>query len=140
MNGRDLIILAGHLVQNKALGNNEARYRSAISRAYYGAFHLVVAFLAEHNCTIAESGQGHESAYRQLFDTKVEPAKEAARHLNDLRRERIRADYRLGVKGLDGQQNAMDKVEMAETVRSLLDKCRIEPTRTAVAAALNKGD
>ena len=39
MNGDDLITLAGNLVANQALGNSEARYRSSVSRAYYGAFH-----------------------------------------------------------------------------------------------------
>lgn len=44
MTGSDLIALASHLVANTAFGNAEARYRSAISRAYYGAFHLVAEY------------------------------------------------------------------------------------------------
>lgn len=136
MNGRDLIILAGHLVQNNALGNGEARYRSAISRAYYGAFHLAVSFLANHDCKVVENGTGHEDAYRHLFNTNVDSAREAARTLNDLRRERIRADYRLTINGLDSQKNAMEKVEMAENVRNLLEKCNIEPIKSQVAGAL----
>jgi len=127
MNGRDLSSLAAHLTQNKALGNAEARYRSAVSRAYYGAFHLVVDFLHQVGRAIDENHNGHEQAYRILFGTGISEAVEAARFLSVLRRDRIRADYRLSVPGFDEQNLAMERVELAETIRSLLDKCRQNP-------------
>ena len=45
MTGDELIALASHLIVNPAFKNEEARFRSATSRAYYGAFHLAVGFL-----------------------------------------------------------------------------------------------
>jgi uncharacterized protein (UPF0332 family) len=136
MNGSDLIVLAGALVAQRALGDAEARYRSAISRAYYGAFHLTVAFLAEFNVRIPGNATGHQRAYECLFGTNVDLAKEAARSLNDLRGERISADYKLNVRGLDSQPNAREKVELAITIRQLLEQCRIEPVRSAIVAGM----
>ena len=85
MTGDDLIHLAGHLVSNTALGNAEARYRSAVSRAYYGAFHLVTAFLADCNAKVLENHTGHVQAAQILHATGVPDAMEVARLLDDLR-------------------------------------------------------
>jgi hypothetical protein len=88
MTGDDLIFLASNLTANSALGNAECRYRSAISRAYYGAYHLIVSFLKELaaqkelagiNLHVPENHRGHEEAYRLLFATSVPEAIEAAR-------------------------------------------------------------
>jgi uncharacterized protein (UPF0332 family) len=135
MDGRDLIAVAAHLTQNAALGKAEARYRSAISRAYYGAFHLVAQFLAEHHRAVRENHTGHQEAYLALFGTGIVEAVQAARVLRDLRSQRNAADYRLSAKGFDDQPHAMQQVESAEAVRSLLDRCRQNPD---VAAALER--
>lgn len=45
MSGEEYIALAGRLVASTALGSPEARFRTAASRAYYGAYHLAVAVL-----------------------------------------------------------------------------------------------
>jgi uncharacterized protein (UPF0332 family) len=133
MDGHDLITVAGHRTQNAALGKAEARFRSAISRAYYGAFHLVAQFLAENKRVIRENHTGHQEAYRVLFGTGIPEAVEAAQFLSELRTQRNAADYRLSAKGFDSQSKAMERVELAETIRSLLDKCRQNP---GLAAAL----
>ena len=45
MDGTEFIALAGKLVAVPAA--DEATYRTAISRAYYGAFHVARSFLVE---------------------------------------------------------------------------------------------
>lgn len=127
MDGQDLIAVAAHLTQNAALGKAEARYRSAISRAYYGAFHLAAKFLAEHHRPVRENHTGHQEAYLALFGTGITEAMQAARILSDLRSKRNAADYRLSAKGFDGQPHAMQQVESADAVRALLDRCRQNP-------------
>lgn len=69
---------------------------------------------------------GHECAYRILFNTGVPEGIEAARTLNDLRSHRNSADYKLAAKGFDEKsaKNVKDKIEMAESVSSLIKKCR----------------
>ncbi|MEX2139409.1 MAG: HEPN domain-containing protein [Pirellulales bacterium] len=136
MTGSDILTVAGNLVANPALGNAEARYRSAISRAYYGAYHLVVALLSECSLRVPENHNGHEVAYQSLFTTGIPEAVTAARLLNDLRGERIKADYKLSRKGLDSPANAREKVEMAYNVSSSLENCLVEPTKSAFLAAV----
>jgi uncharacterized protein (UPF0332 family) len=135
MDGRDLIAVAAHLTQNAALGKAEARFRSAISRAYYGAFHLVAQFLAEHHRPVRENHTGHHEAHGVLLGIGILEAVQAARILNDLRSQRNGADYRLSAKGFDSQADAMARVEAAETIRILLEKCNQNPD---IAAALKR--
>jgi uncharacterized protein (UPF0332 family) len=112
MNPSEFISLAGHLVANPAFRNEEARYRSAISRAYYGALHLASAFLEECGKRLPKNHTAHEEAYRLLYSTNVETAKLAAHNLNDLRGERNKADYRMdGGAGMDSRSNAQEKIE-----------------------------
>ena len=145
MTGDDLIFLASSLTANSALGNAECRYRSAISRAYYGAFHLILAFLKELfaledlsdlGLHVPENHTGHEEAYRILFATHVPEAIEAARHLNDLRGERNKADYKLSARGFDSMVNAQEKVEMALAVQSLIRKCGEDAKMKEFVAAI----
>lgn len=148
MTGDDLIFLASNLVVNSALGNAESRYRSAISRAYYGAFHLSMAFLKELNerdelsginLRVPENHEAHERVYRILFASNVPELIEVARHLNDLRSDRNKADYKLGARGFDSMPNARDKVEMAATVQRLISSCRIEAKVKEIVSSILNG-
>jgi len=58
MTGDELISLAGKFVANTNLGGSEAQFRNAISRAYYGAFHLAKTLLEEINFPIKENPKG----------------------------------------------------------------------------------
>lgn len=136
ISGQKFLDLAGHLVVNASFSCHETRYRSAISRAYYGAFHLAVEFLSEFGATVPRGPQGHEIAWRSLYSLPIRAAKDAANHLNELRGIRNKADYALDWKGMDSLRNAQDKVQMAHLVKSKLDECRLEPNRIQVIAAL----
>ena len=135
MTGDDYIQLAGNLVQNKSLGGAEARYRSAISRAYYGAFHLEIVFLAELGIQVKKNHLGHNDAYVLLTRSKAYEALRAAELLNELRSRRNYADYRLD-KVMADQSSAMEHVESAIEIRTCLARCRQEPTRSEIVAAL----
>lgn len=148
MTGDDLLFLASNLVANASLGNPESRYRSAISRSYYGAFHIIVAFLEELgsltqlagiDLNVPENHTGHETAYRLMFNTDVPEAVDAARCLNDLRGDRNRADYRLKMKGFDSMANAKEKVEIGYAIKALVTKCRADDKiRELVDAILSR--
>ena len=53
MNGRDFLAVARAL----AAGTTEAEHRSAVSRAYYAAFHAVSAALLSRGETYSRHGQ-----------------------------------------------------------------------------------
>jgi uncharacterized protein (UPF0332 family) len=137
MTGDDLIHVAGHLVANTALGNAEARYRSAVSRAYYGAYHKAVELLESCGVRVPENAEAHQFAYARLFATGIPAAIEAARSLNDLRGDRNDADYHLEKPGFDNLRNAQDRVELAHSIRNCLADC-IANGRPAFEASLRQ--
>jgi uncharacterized protein (UPF0332 family) len=133
MTGDDLIFLASQLIAQAQYGHAGARYRSAVSRAYYGAFHLVIDFLREFDVEIVKNHTGHVEAYRALFQTNHSMAVRAARMLEDLRGDRNVADYHLEKQTFDNPRNAMDRVEMAAEIKSCLNQCRREPDRSELS-------
>lgn len=137
MNGQEFIDLAGSLVANTAVGSQPARSRTAISRAYYGAFHRAVELLAELDVEVPQNHQGHEEAYRKLFQSGIADAREAARLLHDLRGERIAADYKLAKRHSDKLENAKHCVESAADFFSLATQFLTEPNRTLLKSALS---
>ncbi len=130
----DILRLAGHLVANSALGDPEARFRCAVSRAYFAAFHLAAGTLEQFGVPVPQNHEGHEQAYRRLFGTGQPEAQQAARLLHDLRRDRNEADYRLERQRFSKEANARLSVEGAFDVKRLLEACRQEPTRSVLEA------
>jgi len=125
--GADLVHLAGCLAANSALGaNDEARFRSAASRAYYGAFHVVCGFLAKRpGLKILQNHHGHRQAYLHLLTIAKPEAVEAARLLDDLRADRNNADYDLSSTKFRSFRNARQCVEMAHAIQSALNACDV---------------
>lgn len=136
MTGDDFIALAGNLAVNTGLGTHEARYRSAVSRAYYGAYHLASDFLMKLGTRIPRSADAHAHVYRLLWTAEHFQARQAARLLTDLRRARNRADYDLSHPSFQDQDVAIETVEAAHEVRSLLQACGAEPLRSEIQARL----
>jgi uncharacterized protein (UPF0332 family) len=56
MNGRDFLPLATQL----AGGTTEAEWRSAVSRAYYAAFHVARRLLSELGFTVPRADRAHQ--------------------------------------------------------------------------------
>jgi uncharacterized protein (UPF0332 family) len=135
--GDDLIQLASRLAANPGLGDAEARYRSAASRAYYGAFHLARAFLADLGARLLKNATGHAELYRVLLSSGQSDAQNAARLLSDLRRNRNAADYDLDSARFRKQSVAFEIVESADQVRELLDRCRQEPALSEIRGRLS---
>lgn len=124
MTGHDFIALAGRL----AASNDEAALRSAVSRAYYGAFHLAIAFLAELDCPT----NGHGEPPRRLSEPGNENARLAGQLLIELQGARVKADYKLNDRRLAAIEFARHHVEIAHSIRGELDKCVGEDVRTAI--------
>ncbi len=137
MTGNELILLAGKLAANPALGDAEARFRSAVSRAYYGAYHLARVFVASLGGVIPKNATGHFELSRILWDSRQEFAQDVASRLDDLRRERNRADYDLDSSSFRNQVNAVKCVELADEVRLAIERCQQEPALTAIRTAIS---
>jgi hypothetical protein len=75
--------------------NNEAAFRSAISRSYYGLYNLMSSFLANNNIPLPDAAEAHNLTYKYLHNCGVPDVQKLAKILDDLRDERNDADYHL---------------------------------------------
>jgi uncharacterized protein (UPF0332 family) len=134
ISGDHILELAGRLAKNSSLGDEEARCRSAISRAYYAAFHFAKAFLQEFEITVSTGPSGHGAVFRCLFNCGFATAQSAANMLDDLRRVRNHADYDLNLAGFESCDAAKFHVEQASKIKADLQVCL--QNRAAIRAGL----
>ena len=131
MTGDQFLTLSGKLVAGTQSG--PAEYRTALSRAYYGAFHIAIVFLAELGITLPRD---HGEVCRCLYESGDPDCTEAGRKLSDLQSVRVRADYRLDDSTVERSLAARLGLENAHEIRSLLDRCRQEPRSVAIKAGI----
>lgn len=121
MDAADFITLSGKLV---AMGTSGAR--SAVSRAYYGAFHLAQDLLSDLAAESCGSGKAHNLVPLYIGSANHPDAKIAADLLSDLHSDRVKADYSLGLPKAESQQFAMHGVESAHEIQRRLALFREE--------------
>jgi hypothetical protein len=118
-------------VSAKLVGWGKAGARSAVSRAYYGAFHLACELLRDLSGETLGSGIAHNLAVQFLGSADHVNAKAAARLLGDLHSHRIRADYRLLDPHVEQMEFAQRCVEHATEVQrqlaAFLQACDSDP-------------
>ena len=126
MTGHDFLTLARQL----AGGSTEAECRSAISRAYYGAFHVARQLMTELRFAVARADRAHTYLSRRLLAAGDPQVKQAGSDLNALRGDRNEADYDLHRPVT--QAMASLQVRTAEQIIQFLDAAHGEPTRTQI--------
>jgi uncharacterized protein (UPF0332 family) len=124
MNWRDFLLLAARL----AAGVNEADWRTAVSRAYYAAFHVARRLFTDLNFTVPRADRAHQYLVFRLGNSGESAVEQAGRDLDTLRRLRNRADY--DEAPALTQSQAAAAVRMAEGIVQRLDAARQEPART----------
>jgi len=130
MDFRDYLTLASTL----ANGVTEAEWRSASSRAYYAAFHVARRLLLDLGFRVPRADKAHGYLWLRLSNAGQADVIQAGRRLNDLRRERNRADYddHLAIT----QGFATSNVRLAEEIVQALDAAAVEPVRTQITDAM----
>jgi uncharacterized protein (UPF0332 family) len=94
MEGKEFFALAQKLVQMRS----EAALRSAISRAYYAAYHCCLKLFRELGFQFSKDSSAHEKVSAYLSHAVVTEIEFAGEELNYLRRRRNHADYDLASK------------------------------------------
>jgi len=102
MKGREFLAVATLL----AARATEAEWRSAISRAYYAAFHSAREFLSHLRFHVPAGEQAHAYLWLRLSNTGDPKTDAIGKLLRDLRGRRNNADYDLGRSR--SQANAQD--------------------------------
>jgi uncharacterized protein (UPF0332 family) len=126
MNWRDFLPLATRL----AAGTTEADWRTAVSRAYYAAFHVARRLLADLRFTVPRADRAHQYLVFRLSNSGEAAVEQAGRDLETLRRLRNRADY--DETPVLPQPQASAAVQIAEGIIQALDAAGQDPARTRV--------
>lgn len=134
IDGHAFIQLAGKLAA--AAAADEAAGRSAVSRAYYDAFHLAMAFLRDLGIVVPANAYAHAVAQRYLIGSGHEDAQQVGMTLASLHSDRIRADYRLDDPRFEDVRFARLKVALAHELRSTLERCRRDENRALITAGI----
>lgn len=132
--GEDFIRLAGRLCVLRDA--DEAGFRTAIGRAYYGTFHIARLFLKELGFPVPANANAHSFVRNQLVNCGHAIAGAAGTLLTDLHKSRIRADYDLHDPKFEAADFARLNVERAHDIRRMLHDCRDEPLRSDVRAGI----
>lgn len=130
MTGHDFLPLAARL----AGGSTEAEWRSAVSRAYYAAFHVARQLLMDLGFSVPRAERAHAYLWLRLHNCGEPQQQQAGADLNALRGLRNQADYDLH-RPLS-PTIAAPQVRLAEQVVQTLDFSRQEPTRTHITDAM----
>ncbi len=106
-----------------------AELRTAVSRAYYGAFNVAVDLLQKMGVKPLFGWEGHKlvaEALRYSGNLKVAAA---SRELDDLRKARWAADYDMGDIAVEDQRTVQKSVARGKQVIKKLDECAAIPDR-----------
>jgi uncharacterized protein (UPF0332 family) len=130
MDFRDFLTVASDL----ATGTTEAEWRSAVSRAYYAAFHVGCQLLRGLGFAVPRADRAHAYLWLRLSNSGDPDVRSAGLDLNDLRRQRNQADY--DAHRPIGQAEADNLVVIARVIIQALDAAAREPTRTQITNAM----
>jgi uncharacterized protein (UPF0332 family) len=130
MNWPDFLLLAARL----ATGTTEAEWRTAVSRAYYAAFHVARTLFADLNFSVPRADRAHQYLVFRLSNCGESVVEQSGRDLDTLRRLRNRADYD-DTPPLT-QPQAGGAVQLAEGIIQVLDAANKDPARTRMRDAM----
>jgi len=133
MTGNDFIAVAGKIA---ATYSDPASCRTAISRAYYGAFHLAKTFLAEIAFEPPRSANTHVFIQHRLAGSGQPAAVKVASLLGDLHEDRLHADYNLDNKQIETVARARASVERAMRIQMALVECANTESKAVIKAGI----
>ena len=121
MKARDFLNVAYELLE----GNHESHWRTAVSRAYYAAFHGARDLLMHCGFTVPQEERAHAYLRMRLMNSGHTDVEQAGTCLNDLRSERNYADY--DFHRAFRHADAVDLVQQAADVLQLLEETTVLP-------------
>jgi hypothetical protein len=129
MTGHDFLPLATRL----AAGVTEADWRTAISRAYYAAFHVARQWLVNLGFRVPQADRAHGYLWLRFSNCGDPQVRQAAVDLDGLRRLRNQADYDLQ-RPLP-RRLAAPQVPLARQINQVFDNLT-PATRTQITDAM----
>jgi uncharacterized protein (UPF0332 family) len=119
----DFLDLASQLV---AIGT-EAAFRTAVSRAYYSAFHAAVSLIKEAGVSLPVGPESHQKVRFCLMESGEAAALQAGDSLQILRHDRNQTDYDMDKSERFNEKLSRQRIERARAIFDLLQQCRQDP-------------
>jgi uncharacterized protein (UPF0332 family) len=132
MRGEDFLDLATNL----AKAGSEAAHRSAVSRAYYGAFHVAKELLAHAGIVLPDTAAAHQKTQYCFKQCGERDGLEAGDHLEILRDQRNLADYNLRDLRFRHKRNADKALVLAREILAVTISLRSEPAWSRFRASV----
>jgi uncharacterized protein (UPF0332 family) len=129
MNATDFIEVAEQLLDD----GNEGRLRTAVSRAYYGSFHVARRFLQDCGVEVPKSDV-HDKLRWCFQESGSVDLEAASRRLDALRAERNKADYDLSDARFKKVSPARLQVKTSRAIVAAIESSRSEPLYSQVRA------
>jgi hypothetical protein len=129
MNGRDFLVVA----KKWSSSRDEAELKSAVSRAYYAAFHVARQLFEDLHFVVPQADRAHKYLSFRLSNCGDPLLEQAGYDLDDLRSARNLADYNL--RRPLAQTTAASSVQIAERIVRTLDGL-VGPRRNQVYDAI----
>ena len=117
-------------------GPTEAHWRSAVSRAYYAAFHVARLLLEDLGFEVERGDRAHAYLTHRLCQCGHPEICAAGTTLINLRRSRNEADY--GLKVPFSQRRAIQEVHIAHETIAALQEGFAEPNRSTITEAMRR--
>ncbi|HEY1860960.1 MAG TPA: HEPN domain-containing protein [Gemmataceae bacterium] len=128
--GRDFLTLADSLLA----GGTEAEWRTAVSRAYYAAFHVARELMLDLGFAVPRGDRAHGYLWLRLSNSGDASIQIAGHRLKDVRGERNRADYDLA--NSFPRILADGNIKLARGIISACGAATTEPTRSQIMDAM----
>lgn len=132
MDGKEFFTLAQKLAQMRT----ESALRSAVSRAYYAAYHCCIHLLRELGFQFSKDASAHDKICAYLNNAGISEIQAAADTLFHLRRRRNSADYDLSSTEFRSHIDCQIHLVRAQAVILQIEKYSKEPLRTQLKNSL----
>jgi uncharacterized protein (UPF0332 family) len=131
MKSREFLKVAQTLLQDQG----EGAWRSAVSRAYYAAFHTAREVMGILGFDVPRGERAHAYLWLRLSNCGDAQLRETGAALNILRQDRNIADYDLH-RSLSQANAAKDVKKAEEVIRVLTTAAISEPARSVITVAM----
>ena len=118
---------------------SKAAMRSAVSRAYYGAYNYARHVLRQLGYSRIANGRSHGDVWNYFQNSGDVNAVNAGQMLADLDAARVSADYHLNKSQYEGQKNVQWSIATAHSILNEFDNClATSAKRVTVAQGMGK--
>ncbi len=133
MDPKDFLRVANDLAQS----NKAAELRSAVSRAYYAAFHVARKLLVDMGFEISKGSGAHGDICNYLGNAANPTVEHAGNNIGDLKGWRNQADYELNSVEHENSGSVQKIVFITEQIIEDLEQCCNGSDRDQIKGAIS---